>query len=311
MKKTVETTALNNAAETRPKPVSGLGWSIWFAPALLVLLICFGQVLLEIGRFSLNSDLYSHIVLIPFLTLYLIRTRPTLIPASTPARPLAATFLIAGSILLGAAKWLTVGLNLAKQDALSITMLSFLLMLMAVCTWFIGRRMLRALVFPFSLLIFMVPFPLALRESIEGFLQHGSALVAHVLFKLTGTTVFYGDLIFRLPGITLEVAPECSGIRSSLALLITSLVAGYLFLRTPWKRALLTLIVIPLALLRNGFRVYTIGELCVQIDPNMINSYIHRQGGPIFFSLSLIPFFFLLRILYKSDEPKRPHSLTS
>jgi len=85
-------------------------------------------------------------------------------------------------------------------------------------------------------------------------------------------------------------------------LFITSLVAGGLFLRSPWRRAVLTLAVLPLALLRNGFRVFTIGQLCVRIGPQMIHSPIHKQGGPLFFALSLIPFFLLLLWLRKSEN---------
>ena len=61
---------------------------------------------------------------------------------------------------------------------------------------------------------------------------------------------------------------------------------------------------IPLGLLRNGFRVFTIGELCVHIGPQMINSPIHHKGGPIFFVLSLIPLFILLIALQKSERAR-------
>jgi len=85
-------------------------------------------------------------------------------------------------------------------------------------------------------------------------------------------------------------------------LFITSLLAAHLFLRTPWKRTVFVLVVLPLGILRNGFRVYTIGELCIHIGPQMINSPIHRKGGPIFFVLSLIPLFILLVMLQKSER---------
>jgi exosortase C (VPDSG-CTERM-specific) len=151
----------------------------------------------------------------------------------------------------------------------------------------------------------MVPFPVALRTALETFLQYGSAAVAYGFFKLSGMAVFRDGLVFQLPGFSLQVAPQCSGIHSSVALFITSLVAGYLFLRTPWKQATLAIAVIPLALLRNGFRVFTIGTLCVRVGPEMIDSYIHRHGGPIFFVLSLVPFFLLLLWLAKSERRAR------
>jgi exosortase len=153
----------------------------------------------------------------------------------------------------------------------------------------------------------MVPFPAFFRHWAEEILQSGSAGFATALFKLTGTPVYSRDLIIQLPDISLQVAPECSGIHSSLALFITSLLAGYFFLNSYWRRCILTAAVIPLAFLRNGIRIYTVGELCVHVGPRMIDSYIHRHGGPIFFTLSLIPFAAILLSLMRHDhlDPKR------
>jgi exosortase/archaeosortase family protein len=112
---------------------------------------------------------------------------------------------------------------------------------------------------------------------------------------------------FQFPGFALEVAPQCSGIHSSLVLFITSLLAGHLFLRSPWRRGALTLAVIPLGIMRNGLRVLVLGELCVNVSPEMINSPIHHHGGPLFFVLSLGPFFLLLFLLRRA-ESKQPGS---
>ena len=80
-------------------------------------------------------------------------------------------------------------------------------------------------------------------------------------------------------------------------------------LKDPWRRLALVPFVIPLAILRNGFRILVIGLLCVNIGPQMIHSLIHRRGGPLFFVLSLIPFFLVLWWLRKRDvraqQPKK------
>ena len=88
-----------------------------------------------------------------------------------------------------------------------------------------------------------------------------------------------------------------------MVLLITAVLAGHLFLRSGWKRVLLIAVIIPLAIVRNGFRIFVVSELCVRISHNMINSPIHRRGGPLFFALSLIPFFALLLYLRKTEFP--------
>ncbi len=274
------------------------------ALATCALVLCFSRPLFDLMRFAIQSDLYSHILLVPVISLYLVWVKRSLLPPpSAPARGIAWALLGAGTFVL-AGYWVEVmaGTKLAPEDSLALTTLSFVLFIGGICSWLLGRETLRTIAFPLGFLVFLVPFPVFLEAGIESLLQQGSAAVAFALFRLSGMTVFYHDLVFKLPTISLRVAPECSGIHSTLALFITSLIAGQLFLRTPWKRATLALAVVPIALLRNGLRVFTIGELCVQVSPDMIDSYIHRHGGPVFFILSLVPFFILLRLLYKSDR---------
>lgn len=275
-----------------------------FAFALTLLTLVFSLPLYSLVRFSLQSSLYSHIVLIPLISLYLVWQKRSSLPGlSSPHRPLAFIYFAAGLLLIGG-YWLTKlqGAALAQADALALTTLSFLAFVASLCAWILGRQLLRSITFPLAFLLFMVPLPNVVETAIETFLQYGSAAVANVLFTLAGTTFFADELRFKLPGIIIQVAPECSGIHSSLALLITSIVTGWLVLRSPSRRLVLALFVIPLALLRNGLRVFVIGELCVHVSPDMIHSYIHNNGGPIFFVLSLIPFFLLLVVLVRSER---------
>jgi len=295
------------SAETLRERISAIGLPKNFIRATGGLVICFSWPLFDLARFSVGSELFSHIILIPFVSVYLAwSSRASFPPHSEPNRLLGIGLMIGGVGLLAAlgATFLR-GTPLGRQDSLVVTSASFVLLFGAICALCLGRQTLRAIAFPLGFLVFLVPIPTFMVAAIESFLQHGSAHVAGFLFKLVGTPVFRQELVFQLPGIRLQVAPECSGIHSSLALLITSVLAGYFFLRSPVNRVLLAVAVIPLALMRNGFRVFTIGELCVHISPNMIDSYIHHHGGPIFFALSLVPFFALLYGLFKLERRKK------
>jgi exosortase len=156
----------------------------------------------------------------------------------------------------------------------------------------------------------MVPMPNAMADALEQASAAASAEMANLLFHLSGMPFFRVGPVFQLPNITIQVAQECSGIRSSLVLFITSILAANLFLKTPWRRVALIAVVIPLAILRNGFRILVIGLLCVHLGPQMIHSLIHRRGGPLFFVLSLIPFLFLLWLLRRGDTGERSESDT-
>jgi exosortase C (VPDSG-CTERM-specific) len=260
--------------------------------------------LCHLAVFAAGSSLYSHILLVPLISAYLVWLRRRSLPADAePPRQLAAFALMTGLMVL-VGYWLAVGsaVTLSEEDSLALTTLSFVLFFAGICCLFLGREMLRVVAFPLVFLFVMVPFPTFLREWIELMSQHGSAIAADAMFRLSGMPIVWEGLGFQLPGIRLHVDPECSGIHSSLVLFLTSLLAGHLFLRKPWSRAALAAAIIPLALLRNGFRIFVIGQLCVHIGPDMLYSAIHRQGGPLFFALSLVPFFILLVVLRRLDR---------
>lgn len=287
------------AAKTSQRRVSSQWRS--FVAAICALAIAFAFPLYRLARFAWSNELYSFILLIPFISLYLVRLKKDRnLPVSKPWRGASFIFLFCGALVLG--YWLFAGGEFEVEDGLALAMLSFILFLFGSALFFLGKEIVRNLAFPFGMLVFMVPMPVMAREGIETFLQYGSAYCAHAMFWISGTSFTRNDLIFDLSVLQLQVAPECSGIHSTLILFITSLLAGYLFLRSPWKRALLTFAVIPLGLLRNGFRVFTIGQLCIHFGPKMIDSVIHRKGGPLFFALSLIPFFALLAFLYRRER---------
>lgn len=295
-----------------PQPWAWHGRAKLFAVVVGLLVICFSRPLWALARYAWQSELYSYILLVPFITLYLIWSNRRNIPGhAAPSRGLALLAALLGlGILAGYWAARSSGWRPAVEEYLALMALSFLAFLGGALFLCLGLGALRRALFPVAMLLFIVPIPDAILQPVIMFLQHRSADVAAALFSLSGTPFLRQDTIFQLPGMPLEVAPECSGIHSTLVLFITSLVAGYLFLRSAWRRAFLSISVIPLALLRNGFRIFVIGQLCVHIGPDMINSPIHRKGGPLFFALSLIPFFLFLLWLRKTER-KRPNSSTT
>lgn len=100
------------------------------------------------------------------------------------------------------------------------------------------------------------------------------------------------------------IAPACLAIVWPI-LVASSILAANLFLNTTWRRLALIAIIIPLGILRNGFRIFVIGLLCVHVGPQMIHSLIHRRGGPLFFVVSLVPLLLVLWLLRKGDEQTR------
>jgi exosortase C (VPDSG-CTERM-specific) len=283
---------------------SGSARPTGFLAFALLLALCFGQPLLFLAKYAVNSDLHSHIVLVPFVSAYLLFIQRRRLAKEYLSSGWALIPLFVGLTALFLAWGQPAESNWGHGDSLSLLTFSFVSLLTAGGFLFLGRKWMATAAFPFAFLIFMLPLPGAVVEFLETASKLASAEAAALFFNLTGTPVLRDGNVFHLPGISLEVAQECSGIRSSWVLFITSVLASYLFLKSPWRRAILISLVIPVAIVRNGFRILVIGLLCVQLGPQMINSVIHHRGGPLFFALSLIPLFLLLWWLRRGEQKK-------
>lgn len=303
----VEPAAPERALSPQPSTLNQLARLGLF---LLVLSACFWRPLLDLARLATSNDLYSHVLLVPVISVYLVWIRRTKLVYRNQRRlsGLAMIPAVFGVVLLGG--YFSAGTGLRTNDYLAITVLAYVCFVTAGAISLFGPEMVRQLMFPLCFLVFMVPFPTFLENGIEVFFQYASAEAAALLFNISGTPTVREGLVFQVPGVTLRVAQECSGIRSSLVLFITSLVAGHIFLGSPWKRALLAFFVIPLGIVRNAFRIWVLATLCNLIDPGILNSPLHHRGGPIFFALSLIPFFALLLWLWYSERRAHTHTPT-
>jgi exosortase len=265
-----------------------------------MLALGYGWVLIGLVRYALANEFNTYVLMIPPIAAFLYWLRPPAAARSVPQVAGAALGLAGFAILAGLSLW--PGQTAAARLAWEVLSLPPL-----VAAWvlmFAGAEIFRAAAFPIALLFCMAPLPPPIVAVSENLLQHASACLAYVLFRLSDLPVLQvGSVDLQLPGITLWVAPACSGIQSTVALFVVSLAAGYVFIRSPWLRLVLTAAIFPLGILRNAIRIVTVGELCSHYGPQMLDSYIHRKGGWIFFLVFLVPFFALLLALTRFDRP--------
>src|SRR5208282_4267717 len=90
-----------------------------------------------------------------------------------PARGLAAIFFAVGAAALAGYFVLARTATPATlANSLALGTLAWLLGLAGTGCWCLGGAIMRALAFPFGLLLFMIPFPVGLRDGLETLLQH-------------------------------------------------------------------------------------------------------------------------------------------
>ncbi len=262
----------------------------------LLLVGAFHQPLWQLFLLSGQQRHYSHIVLVPFVSAYFLWTmrRSIFNRQADTGRGAGALLTVCGIVLLAVGQQLT----LPSNDGLSLAIFCFLLIWSGLFGLLCGSGTLRRAAFPVLFLLFMIPIPSLLLGWIVALLQHGSAEVAYQAFQLSGTPVYREGEFFSLPGLNVQVAPECSGIRSSLALVITAVVAGRMMLRSGWSRVLLVLAAVPITIFKNGLRIATLCLLTIHADRGFLVGDLHTRGGYPFFLLALaflVPILWLLR----------------
>lgn len=273
--------------------------SIWIALSSLLFL----RPVIALVRLSLSQDDASHHLIIPFIAVavsYLERQKVFKIISTD--RMLAGTFsLLAGllvlvSFLLG---------NSAFGLQLSASILALILLWVSGFSFLFGRAALKAAHFPFLFLLLMVPIPTFALDRVIHVLQEGSAWITGVMFDLLGVPALREGLVFHLAKVNIEIAKECSGIRSSMALFILALLVAHFELRSLKNKVVFIMIGLFMMILKNGVRIATLTLLAVYVDPDFLFGRLHHQGGVVFFVLTLLLLWPLLVYLRRIESNKR------
>lgn len=215
------------------------------------------------------------------------------------------TALASAGVLIYVACW-RFGALLPVRYSLDLAVLSFCCLLFAGFVLMYGRDSFCAGLFPLLFLLLAAPLPGFLLDRLIWWLQLGSAEVTSWIFYLTRTPVLREGLLFTVPGVTIEIAKECSGIRSTIGLLITCLLAGYLLLRTVPARLALLLAALPVLALKNGIRIATLTLLSIHVDPGFLFGRLHKDGGFVFFAIGLLILLPVLTWLHQSEDKYLP-----
>ena len=270
---------------------------------LLLAVLMFGPLkdLMEYA-WDWDNENASQIFLIPFITLMLgFQQRQKIFKhmdhSVLPA--LLVGMLGAGLVALSRTAW---SAQLKLGDRLAVSTSAVIVLFLAGFLLFYGTRAFRAGMFPLLFLVFAIPIPHFLMDRAITVLQHGSADATHLILKSIGMPVFRQGTIFALPNITIEVAPECSGIRSGISLLILSVLACHMFLGTWWRRGVLILVAVPILIFKNALRISTLSYLAVHVDKGIIESSLHREGGIPFFVLGMVLIYPILVLLMRSEK---------
>ncbi len=274
-----------------------------FVSLVAISVVLWWSALGSLFALALHDEQYTHILLIlPISAAFIC------FEWESPASRTNSSIIVGSVLLLAAllAKLFATGLVPADIQ-LSLNILALVGCWIGSFILCYGNSAFRRALFPLFFLLWLVPLPQFVLNFIVTLLQKGSAASAFLFFRVTGFAVEQRGTLLHLPGLTLDVAPECSSIRSSMMLLVTTMVLAQILLLSFWRKAVTFAVAIPLTVLKNGLRIFVLGVLTTKVDPSFFTGRLHRQGGIIYFLIALSCIFLLLWFLRRGENQQATH----
>lgn len=282
--------------------------TLWYVTAVfLAWLAAYHDVIRRLVDDWRVDENYSHGFLIPVISGYAVWTQRE----KLSALPIEPRWMIGGALMLLAALMLFAGVMGAE---LYITRLSLVVSLVALTVYFGGFGWLRQLLFPIGLLLFALPVPNIIFNQIAFPLQLIASDLATRAIKLAGIPALREGNVIELAQMKLQVVEACSGIRSLVTLAALAVVYVYFAETRRWRRIVLVVSVIPIAVLANAARVTVTGMLAHHRGVQAAEGFLHSFSGLAVFLVAIVLLLALAQALNLADRffpSTKPHEETT
>ncbi|MDD5069626.1 MAG: exosortase/archaeosortase family protein [Candidatus Omnitrophica bacterium] len=256
---------------------------------LLVLVLFYPTYYHLYGRFTSADSYYSHGVLVPFITLFLVwRRRKEIFNSTVKSSPMGLVVLIFGLLLYLASQQLQINFG---------SYLSIIFVISGLVLYLLGAEFFRKLLFPIGFLLFMMPLPRVMIIGISFKMKIMAAQLSTLVVNLMGleavregSTIFFGNE-------SLIVGDPCSGLRS----LISFFALGALFIQfvdAKWfKKFILVLSTFPVAVISNMVRLVLLVLATHVYGQEFALGFFHDLTGVLVFVVGFFGLYFVSKVL--------------
>ena len=273
------------------------GWVLWSGIFSGLILLLYAPVLKHLVEQWWTDPDYGHGFLIPLFSGDIAwRERDRWINKVAKPSNLGLPVMVAGVALL------LLG-SLGAELFLSRT--SLFVLLTGMVLFLAGWEVLRAVSFPLGYLLLMIPIPVILYNQITFPLQLLASRLATFCLELIQVPVLRDGNILVFSNYSLEVVEACSGIRSLMTLIALAVAYGYLLESRVWRRYLLAILMVPIAIVSNATRIMGAGVMAHRFGPAVAEGFLHAFSGWVIFVIALILMFschWILKHIGKESE---------
>lgn len=248
----------------------------------------------------LDKEEYSHAILIPFISLFLIWQRKDRLELL----PFQGSWLGAAIVIFGSALFLIGQLSVLAM----LRNYAMVMVIYGLALSHLGWSAFRLIQVPILILAFMVPLPGFLYETLSAKLQLLSSEIGVAFIRLFGISVHLEGNVIDLGSMKLQVAEACSGLRYLFPLTTLGFIAAYFYKVEMWKRVVVFLSSIPITILMNSFRIGAIGILVEYWGRGQAEGFLHDfEGWAVFMACTgtLIAEMWLLTMIGSEKRPLR------
>ncbi|MGR8929599.1 MAG: VPLPA-CTERM-specific exosortase XrtD [Gammaproteobacteria bacterium] len=245
-------------------------WLLLFIAITLIIWSYYDGLANLVHRWEVEEE-YNHSYFLPLVTLvFLWHLRPTLVKQAFD--PAWFSVLLAAFALLM--------FIIGELSAIYLLIhYSFILLLLALSLAMVGWAGTRLTFAPIAILVFAIPIPYFLEATLTSNLQLLSSKFGVNLIRLCNIPVFREGNLIDLGVFKLEVIEACSGLTYLYPLLGFGAICAYMYKTDAWKRAVVMMSTIPIAILMNSFRIGMIGFLVKYFGGEQARGFLHDFEG--------------------------------
>ena len=270
---------------------------IWSLLALGLTGALFYEAFVWMAEQWLNTEEYSHGMMIPFVSTYLAWQRRFKLTHDTQSGNAFGVVLMAAALAL-----------FVVSDLATVyfgVLLAFVLCLYALVLLTLGWRNTRELAAPLLMLLFMIPLPNFINNNLSSELQLISSSIGVAFMRLFDITVFLEGNVIDLGSYKLQVVDACSGLRYLYPLVALGFILAYLCDIRMWQRVILFVSTIPITVIMNSIRIGGIGVTVEYWGPQMAEGLLHDVEGWFMFIASLAVLLLELVLLLRLTGDRR------
>ncbi len=231
-------------------------------------------------RWFARDSYYSHGILIPLVSGFLVWQMRAELAAIRPKRSAWGMPLIIGGLI--------VHLVSSLFRVYFTSGFSLLVVLSGLVLFFYGSKTFRKVLFPICFLVFMVPFPLVVIANISFKMKIFAAQIATAMLNSMGLEAVRSGSVLKMQHAYVVVDDICSGLRSLISLMALGGIFAYWMKGPMYKRIILFCSTIPIAIATNVIRIIFLSFVSEVWGPQYATGFVHDLSGFMVFAFAFV-----------------------